>query len=333
MPDVTLKIGGQRYDVTSALLDGEVRIEGVESAFESQPIVSDVFRRMLQDRAYDVSELGLGFYLRTLDLPEPPVIALPVFPVRHFRHSAIFVNTASGIERPEDLAGKAVGELAMYGHDAGIWPKGILSDECGLKPEQSRWVIGGADKPFPPFDFVPQIYPPGVEITRAPEGRALGPMLESGEIDALISAITPQCVLDGSPRVGRLFPDYERREREYFVRTGVFPIMHTVVVRRDLAAERPDLVRAVYQAYCAAKDAAAERYRHDRAGQQAVSMIPWLDQLVEENHQLLPEDWWPYGVAANRHTLDAFLRYHFEQGLSKRLMTCEEVFVPELLDT
>lgn len=333
MSEPTITIGSQRYDTTRALLDGEVSIEGARASFESAPIVSDLFRLMLQDHAFDVCELGLSFYLRTLDLDEPPVVALPVFPVRHFRHSAIFINKSSGIRRPEDLAGKLVGELGMYGHDAGVWPKGILSDEYGLKPEQCRWMIGGSDTPFPPFDFVPQIHPPGVEVTRAPEGKALGPMLEAGELDALVSAQAPQCVLDGSPRVGRLFPDYERVERDHFARTGVFPIMHTVVVRRELLAEHPNLVRAIYEAYCASKKAAAKRYREGRREQQVASMVPWLDRLFEENHRAFPEDWWPYGIKANRRTLDAFLRYHFDQGLSKRPMACEDIFVPELLDT
>ena len=159
---------------------------------DTAPIVLEIFAGMLRDRAYDVSELVLTFMLRSLQLEDPPVVALPIFPARIFRHSAVYVNVDSGIEQPEDLAGKTVGEFALYGQDAGLWAKGVLSDEYGFDPARSRWVIGSLDQPIEPLDFVPQPQPEGVEITRAPEGKALGPMLEAGEIDALFSANAPQ---------------------------------------------------------------------------------------------------------------------------------------------
>lgn len=220
-----------------------MRIDGVDAAFEGDRarLVSDIFEGMVRDRAFDVAELGLTFYLRTLDLEDPPFVALPVFLARQFRHSAIFVNTASGIERPQDLAGRTIGEFATYGHDAGVWAKGILSDEFGVTPEQSRWVVGGFDWPMAPFDFVPQPHPANVDVTWAPEGKALGPMLEAGEVDAFISADAPRCVLDGSPKVARLFPDYVPVERDYYRRTGIHPIMHTVVVRKELLDRHPGL--------------------------------------------------------------------------------------------
>jgi 4,5-dihydroxyphthalate decarboxylase len=333
MSDLDLRIGCHRYDVARALFDGTVRIDGVDASFESARVISDIFERMVRERAFDVAELGLSFYLRTLDLDEPPFIAIPVFPNRQFRHSAIFVNTASGITKPQDLAGRTVGEFAMYGHDAGVVAKGILSDEYGVTPEQSRWVIGGFDWPMAPFDFVPQIHPSNVEVTRAPDGKALGPMLEAGEIDALISADVPQCVLNGSSRVARLFPDHGSVERDHYRRTGIFPIMHTLVIRRDLAARHAGLAEAVYQGFRAARDVAMESYRTERIFNHMGTNIPWLGELVDSNRDLFGGDGWPYGVDANRVTVDAFLRWHHEQGLSKRLWSCEEIFVPELLDT
>ena len=333
MSDLKLRIGCSRYDHTRALFDGTVAIAGVDAAFESATIVSDIFERMVRHRAYDVSELGLTFYLRTLDLPDPPFVALPVFPNRQFRHSAIFVNTASGIRTPQDLAGKAVGEFGIYGHDAGVWPKGILADEYGVTPDQCRWVIGATDWSMPPYDFVPQPHPANVSVAPVPGGKALGPMLEAGEVDALISAVAPRCVLDGSQRVARLFPGYEAVERDYYRRTGIFPIMHAVVVRRELLAAHPGLARAIYRAFCDAKDAAMDQYRKARPEQHITSMIPWLTPLFDENRRLFPDDWWPYGVGANRVALDTYLRYHFEQGLSKRRLACEDLFVPDLLAT
>ncbi len=327
-----LDIAFWNYDRTRPLSDGTVQIEGVEPRFHTARIVPEIFGSMIRDRAYDVSELGLTYFLRTMDFDDPPFLAIPVFPNRCFRHSAIYVNKASGIRRPEDLAGKTVGELAFYGHDAGVMPKGMLSDEFGVTPDQCRWVTGGIDFPMEPIDYVPQPHPDGVDVTRAPDGADLGEMLEAGEIDALISADVPKCVLLKSPRVGRLFEDYETAERGYYRRTGIFPIMHTVVVKKELASEHPGVVKAVYQGFCEAKDAMAEQLVKGMTFNNMATMVPWLSQLLGEDRDLLGDDWWPYGLEANRKAIDTYLRYHFEQGLSKRRMTCEEIFVPEFLE-
>ena len=333
MNTVKLDIAFWNYDRTRALADGSVKIDGVDATFHSARIVTEIFERMIRQRAFDVSELGMTYFLRAMDFEEPPFVAIPVFPNRCFRHSAIYVNKASGIKRPEDLAGKTIGELAVYGHDAGVMPKGILSDEYGLTPDQCRWIVGGIDFPMEPVDFIPQPHPAGVDVTSAAEGSDLGEMLETGEIDALISADVPRCVLEKSPGVGRLFEDYEAIERAYFRRTGIFPIMHTVVVRRELAARRPETVRAVYDGFCEAKRVMAEQYAKGMTFNNMATMLPWLSKLIDEDRGLLGEDWWPYGMAANRKAVDAVLRYHHEQGLTKRRLTCEDIFLPELLGT
>lgn len=333
MSDLKLKIAFWNYDRTHALTDGTVKIDGVDASFTSARIVSEIFERMIRQREFDVSELGLTYYLRTLDFDDPPFIAIPIFPNRCFRHSAIYINRSSGIQKPQDLVGKTVGEFAVYGHDAGVWPKGILSDEYGVTPNQCRWVIGGLDWPMAPIDFIPRPHPANIDVTLAPEGKELGGMLEAGEIDALISADVPKCVLNNSPRVARLFPDYESVERDYYQRTGIFPIMHTVVVRKELIAQHPGLAQAIYRGFCDAKDVAIEQYKAGLIFNNMNIMIPWLSQLLNEDRRLLGDDWWMYGVEANRKTIDTFLRYHLEQGLSKRRLTCEDVFVPELLGT
>ncbi len=333
MGELKLKFAFWNYDRVRTLADGTVKVAGVDASFESGRIVTEIFERMIRRREFDVSELGLTYYLRTLDCDDPPFIALPVFPVRVFRHSAIFVNVASGIREPQDLAGKTVGEFALYGHDAGVWPKGILADEFGVTPDQCRWIIGGLDFPMQSLDFIPQPHPTNVDVTPFREGRDLGKMLEAGKIDALIAADVPKCVLNGSPKVARLFPDYESVEREYFQRTSIFPIMHTVVMRRELVAQHPGLAQKIYEGFCAAKDHAAEELKKGMVFNNMAIMVPWLSQLLEENRRLLGEDWWPYGVEANRKAIDTFLRYHHEQGLSKRRPTCEDIFVPEVLTT
>ena len=331
---LTLDIAFWNYDRTKALSDGSIAIEGVDAKFHSARIVTQIFEAMLRRRAFDVSELGMTYFLRTFDEDgRSPFVALPVFPNRAFRHGAIYINKASGIARPEDLAGKRVGELALYGHDAGVTPKGILSDEFGVRPEQCRWIIGGIDFPMDPVDFVPHPVPDGVEVEWADKGVDLGQMLEAGEIDALISADIPRAVLEGSPKVGRLFQDYEVAERDYFRRTGIFPIMHTIVVARELANQRPEIVRAVYKAFCAAKDQAQKQYIHGMTFNNMAQMLPWFTRLIENDRALLGDDWWPYGVERNRAAIDAVLRYHYEQGLTKRRFTVNEAFVSDLLDT
>ena len=332
MSDPKLKIAFGEYDRTRVLADGTVKIEGVDASFHTNPIVTEFFAGMIRDRAYDVAELGMSYFLRTMDFDDPPFIAIPVFPNRCFRHSAIYINVDSGIKRPEDLAGKTVGEFAMYGHDAGVWPKGILSDDFGVTPNQCRWIVGSLDWPLKPIDFVPQPHPADTEVTYAPQGTDLGKMLEEGEIDALIAADVPKCMLEKSPKVARLFPDYRTTEREYYQRTGIFPIMHTVVVRKELASN-PEIPQALYKGFCDAKDSVEEQYTKGMIFNNMATMIPWFSKLIDEDRSLMGEDWWPYGLDANRKAVDAFLRYHFEQGLSKRRLTCEDIFLPELLGT
>ena len=333
MRDKPLDIAFWNYDRTRALSDGRVVIQGVEARFHTARIVPQIFEAMIRRRAYDVSELGLTYFLRTFAEGPSPFLALPVFPNRCFRHSAIYVGAASGIERPEELAGRTIGELALYGHDAGVMPKGIMADEFGFRPERNRWIVGGIDFPMEPIDFVPQPHPADVEVTQAPKGTDLGALLDAGEIDALISADVPRCVLEGSPKVRRLFPDHEAVERDYFQRTGIFPIMHAVVVTQELAEREPDIVRAVYRGFCEAKVAAAEELAHSMTFNNMATMVPWLTNLLARDRELLGADWWPYGIEANRTAIDAVLRYHHEQGLTNRRFVIDDVFVPYLLDT
>lgn len=327
-----LDIAFWNYDRTRLLADGTIKIEGVDANFHSARIVPEIFEAMIRRRAYDVSELGMTYFLRTFDEQgRSPFVAIPVFPVRSFRHGAIYVNKACGIERPQDLVGKRIGELALFGHDAGVMSKGILSDDFGVKVWQSRWIIGGIDFPMDPIDFVSHPVPAGVDVQWAGKNVDLGDLLEQGEIDALISADVPTAILRDSSKVGRLFEDYEVIERDYYRRTGIFPIMHTVVVTRELADNHPDVVRAIYRGFCAAKDGIQEQYVKGMTFNNMDIMLPWLTKLIGEDRELLGDDWWPYGIERNRSAIDAVLRYHYEQGLTQRRFTIEEVFVQDLL--
>lgn len=324
-----LDIAFWNYDRTRALVDGSVAIRGVDATYHSARIVPEIFGRMIAGQ-YDVAELGMTYFLRTMDFDNSPFLALPVFINRAFRHSAIYINKNAGIEKPEDLRGKTIGELALYGHDAGTMPKGMLSDEYGVTPDQSRWIVGGIDFAMDPIDFVPQPHPANVDVSWADKGTDLGKLLVSGEIDALISADVPESVLEGRAEVGRLFEDYQTVERDYYRRTGIFPIMHAVVVKKDLARDHPNIVRAVYKGFCDAKASQEEQFARGMTFNNMGTMVPWLTKLLGENREVLGEDWWPYGIEANRKTLDACLRYHFEQGLTKRHYAIEDIFVPDL---
>lgn len=332
MTDLKLKVGVYRYEHTEPLFDGRVVIDGVDVALDTSPLISDVFYRMAK-RELDIAEFGLTYFLRTFDLDNSPFLALPIFPNRNFRHAALFVNVDSGIEKPEDLAGKTVGEFALWGSDPGVWMKGVLAEEYGVTPDQMRWVIGGTDHRIPAFDWIPQPVPDGVEVRHTEGDQTLAAMLEAGEIDALLSVDVPQALIDGSTKkIRRLFVDYESVERDYYRRTGIFPMMHVVAIRRELVDE-PGLVQSVYRAFDQAKDIVQQQYRAGASKQHMSVLTPWFSELFAENRALLGEDWWPYGLDANRKAVDTFLRYHHEQGLSKRLLTSEDIFVPALLGT
>src|SRR5579871_5339349 len=331
MADLKLKLACWTYDRTRALMDGSVKPEGIALEFESPRQVGQIMERMVRDRAYDVAEIGLTYYLRTLELAGAPFIAIPVFPNRIFRHAAIFVNRTSGIARPQDLAGRKVGELHRYGHDAGIWAKGILSDEYGVAARSMMHFVGGLDRPQGP-DWAPLAPPPGVEIRELGPGQTLDAMLVAGEIDALFTAWLPPSFVKGSPNVARLFPDYETVERDWFRRTRIFPMMHTVVIRRDVYEQNRWIARALMEAFDKAKARAIEEYRIAESFFGAPFMVPWLPAVLEENRALMGDDAWAYGINdANRRTLETYLRYHAEQGLSTRQWRIDELFAPECL--
>lgn len=328
MANPVLKVGCLQYDTTRALFDGSVSVDGFDTQMFTAATVPEIFARMMRDEEFDVSEMGLTFFLRALEsTPDGlPYVAIPVFPNRIFRHSCIFVNASSGIESAADLVDRRIGEFGVYGQDSGVWAKGILMDDYEFQPRQNRWVIGGLDHPAPPFDFIPHPHPDDVEVSVAPEDMSLSAMLEAGEIDALFTANVPQCVLDGSTRVRRLFPDYEPVERAYHQRTGIFPMMHTVVISRRTLADHPTVARAVYDAFSKSKETAADRYRQGMRLYAVHTMVPWMSSLFERNSAEFLDDWWPYGLDANRTALDTFLRYHFEQGLSQRRWHADEIF-------
>jgi 4,5-dihydroxyphthalate decarboxylase len=314
------------YDRTRALADRSVQPDGIDLVYLTQP-VEETFFRMLRHREFDCSEMSLSSYTASLDAEDPPFIAIPVFPSRFFRHSCIFVSAKSGIRKPEDLKGKRVG-VPEYQMTAPVWIRGILSDDHGVSVTDVEHCPGGEEEPG--RDEKIRLNLPGA-IRLRPIGptQTLSRMLADGELDALVTARAPSTFHSQPDKVKRLFPDYVEQEKAYYRRTRIFPIMHTVVIRRDVYRANPWVAQSLYKAFTAAKAKAFEMYQQTAA---LPAMLPWLVAHVEETRREMGEDWWPYGLAPNRPVLDAFLRYHHEQGLSRRRFAPEELFAKETLE-
>ena len=315
------------YDRTRALADGSVRPDGIDLVYLSQP-VEETFFRMLRYREFDCSEMSLSSYVASLNAEEPPFIAIPVFPSRFFRHSCIFVSAKGGIRRPEDLKGRRVG-VPEYQMTAPVWIRGILSDDYGVKVTDVEHLSGGEEEPGRDEKIRLEL-PPSIRVKPIGPAQTLSRMLAEGEIDALVTARTPSTFHTRPDRVQRLFASYVEEEKAYYRRTRIFPIMHTVVIRREVHRKNPWVAQSLYKACLAAKDKALELYRQTAA---MPAMLPWLVAHLEETRREMGEDWWPYGFPANRHVLDTFLRYHHEQGLSRRRFRAEELFAAETLES
>ena len=315
------------YDRTRALADGRVQPEGIDLVYLNQP-VEETFFRMMRFAEFDASEMSLSSYVASLGRAEPPFIAIPAFPSRFFRHSCIFVSAKSGIRKPEDLKGKRVG-VPEYQMTAPVWIRGILSDEHGVKVTDVQHLSGGEEEPG--RDEKQKLdLPPTIGLSSIGKNQTLSAMLAEGELDALVTARAPSTFKSKPDAVKRLFPDYVAKEKEYYRRTRIFPIMHTVVIRRDVYAKNPWVAQSLYKAFAAAKKIASDMYAQTAA---LSSMLPWSTAQADETRAEMGEDWWPYGLGPNRHVLETFLRYHHEQGLSKRLYKPEELFARETLET
>jgi 4,5-dihydroxyphthalate decarboxylase len=326
MAALKLSLACWDYDRTRALADGSVRPEGIELVY--LPLeVEETFFRMLRNREFDCSEMSLSSYVMTLGAAEPPFVAIPVFPSRCFRHGSIFVSAKSGIERPEQLAGRRVG-VPEYQMTAPVWIRGILADDYGVVPASVEYLRGGEEQPGRDEKLELEL-PPRFRVTSIGPGQTLSGMLAAGEIDALYSARAPSTFLSQPGAVGRLFPNYAEVERDYYRRTKIFPIMHTVVIRRELYARHPWVAQSLCKAFAAAQ---AKAYAALAQTAALKAMLPWLPAHVEDTRREMGEDWWPSGLAPNRHVLEAFLRYHHEQGLSKRRYAPEELFARETFE-
>jgi 4,5-dihydroxyphthalate decarboxylase len=307
------------YDRTLALRDGSVQPEGIELNYiASQP--ADIFWRMLQFNEFEVSEMSLSNYITLLGAGNAPFIAIPVFPSRVFRHGYFFINTDKGIKTPAELKGKR-GGVPEYTMTAALYMRGLLQHEYGVKPSNVEWVQGRADR-------LGRKLPADIRLTQAPAGTELGDLLERGEIDFMMTANNPLAFRRGSPKVRRLFPNYPELEKDYYRRTKIYPIMHTVVIRNDVYKRDPWVALSMYKALCRAKDSAYHLLAD--MGSPKVSSA-WLQPLIEEEKAIFGPDWFAYGIEPNRPSIEAALQYAHEHGLTDRRVKLEELFAPSTL--
>lgn len=318
---VTLACGP--YDRMQALYNGTVRIEGVELRAEIIQEPMQIFGRMLATEAFDIAEMSLThcFLLRASNRAK--FVALPVFPSRMFRHGYIFVNAKSGIAAPRDLEGKRIG-VQGYQMTAAVWIRGMLRRDYGVRFDGAHWYEGGVNQPTVFGGETTRLRPnQALDIHAIGPGATLSDMLATGEIDALIGAVTPSA-FGRSPDVRRLFADHHAVERDYFKTTGIFPVMHALVIREAVHSAHPWLAQHVYVACVAAKDLALRQARFSAS---LCFMLPWLDEHVAEIRAVFGDDSWPYGLAANRATLDAFNAFLVDDGFLPAPLALDDVFV------
>ncbi len=323
VPDLTLKLAITAYDHVRDLVGGSVRVEGI--TFDTGHLeVEEIFYRQGTATEWDISEFSMGKYLSFVGHGDRRLQGLPIFVSRVFRHSAIYVRRDGPIRRPEDLVGRRIG-VPDWTQTAVIYGRGILQDEHGVRLEDVHWFVGnvsgegaGQDRPLH--------LPERVRVTRV-TGASLAAMLAAGDLDAIIFAREPSGFFHADSPIVRLLPDRAVEVASY-KRTGVYPIMHTLVVRRALIDAHPWIVRRLHEGFEQAKRNSLARLRSTNV---AWLPLPWLPHLAAECDAIFDGDPWPYGVAPNRRTLEAFLRYGFEQGVTDRLVTIDDLFPPDIL--
>ena len=326
MSRLRLTLSCWAYDRVRALADGRVQPEGIDINFLDLP-VEETFFRMLRNREFDVAELSLSSYTASLFRDPQPFVAIPVFPSRMFRHSCIFVSSASGIRKPEDLAGRRIG-TPEYQLTAPVWIRGILQDEYRVPVESCEYFTGGQEQPGREEKLKLDL-PPGIRIRHIGPEKTLSQILAAGEIDAIESPRMPSTLHTQPDRVRRLFENYVEVERAYYRKTRIFPIMHVIAMRREVYERDPWIAMSLYKAFVQAQKIAYDELYETAALR---TMLPWMIAEIEEVRRDMGHDWWPYGLERNRAGLDTFLRYHHEQGLSKRRLQPDELFARETME-
>ena len=323
MHELSLTLAICDYDHVRDLVAGKVRAEGLNINFQTFS-VQEIFHRFTTHREWDASEMSMGMYVSLRSQGDDSLTAIPVFTSRMFRHSSFYVRSDSGLNSLEDLRGKRVG-YPEWAHTAGIYSRAVLMHQAGVGLEDIDWVQSGVNQGGR-AEHVKLVLPETVRRTALAE-KSLDEMLLAGEIHALMSSLPPQSFYDGNPNVTRLIPDFEEVERAYFGETGIFPIMHTIAIKRDITERHPWVAANLFGAFAAARDRSVDRLRDVTISH---FPYPWNFAGSERAGRLFGRDIWPYGIEPNRKTLEPFLVYCREQGIAHRDMTVEELFAPQV---
>lgn len=326
MTKLRLSVAMGDYDRNRALYDGRVQIDGCDPIYMLlNP--EEMFFRAMRSRDFDITELSFSSYLVKHAQGESPYIAVPVFLSRAFRHTSIYVRK-DRISKPEDLKGCRIG-VPEYQLTAIVWARSILQDDYGIRPEDVTWVRGGIDTPGRPEKIKLEL-PAGVKVEAAPEMRTISDMLNTGEIDAFIAPRPPSGAALTNPDVAWLFDDPTAVAKDYYKRTGIFPIMHVVGIRKELAEQNRWLPGAVFKAFSESKAKALELLADTSATKVT---LPFVEEQLKAARETLGQDFWSYGVGPNRKTLEAFLHHHHAQGLSCRRVGLDELFDPSTYES
>lgn len=326
MTDLYLTLACGRYDRTAHLFDGSIRPEGISlNCIAKRP--GDLFRRMAKFRDFPVAEMSFSTYANLLSRGDDGLVGIPVFPSRAFRHSYVFVNRAAGIETPGDLVGKRVGTM-QYQLTSNLWMRGILEDDYGVRPSDFTWYFGGQDWPGQGERAAVAI-PDDIERVAIADDKTLNELLLNGEIDALLAPHIPNSFRERHPDVRRLFEDFREVEAEFYRRTGFFPIMHLIVVRRDVYDRDPWVAESLFDAFRRAKHAALERLQFTGT---LAAMVPWLFAELEAAEDLFTGHYWPYGVEQNRSELETMLGWARRHGITVADLSVDDLFAPETLE-
>jgi 4,5-dihydroxyphthalate decarboxylase len=326
MANLNLSVAVGPYDRTRALIDGSVQIDGVDPVF-MQLVPEEIFFRAFRAAEFDICELSMSSYTVKTAQGNCPYIAVPAFVSRAFRHTSIYVRT-DRIKKPQDLKGRKVG-VPEYQLTANVWARAFLEDDYGVKRSDIHWIRGGIEHAGRPEKISINL-PAGVRLDNAPEGKTISALLADGEIDGFIAPRPPTVVEKGHPNIGWLFPDPVAVAKDYYKRTGFFPIMHVLGIRRELAEKHPWLPSAVYKAFEQAKQVGLEKLSDTSATK---ATLPFVEERLKEARDLMGQDFWSYGVEPNRKVLDYFLEQHHREGLSSRRVSVDEMFHPATYET
>jgi 4,5-dihydroxyphthalate decarboxylase len=326
MAKLNLSVAVGDYDRNRPLIDGAVRIDGVDPVFMTLS-PEEIFFRAFRSTDFDICELSLSSYTVKTALGQCPYVGIPAFVSKAFRHTSIYVRT-DRIKEPADLKGKKVG-VPEYQLTANVWARAILFDDFAVSPADIHWIRGGIEEPGRPEKIAVRL-PPGVRVDDAPDGATISGLLEKGEIDGFIAPRPPSFIERGHLDVGWLFRDPVAAAKEWYRRTGIFPIMHLIGIRRTLAEAHPWLPVAAFKAFEQSKAAALAALSDTSATKVT---LPFVEETLKSVRELMGRDFWSYGVEPNRKALEFFLRHHHAQGMSSRLMTVEEMFHPSVYET